>query len=89
MMKSTNFVVNKTIALETRRHLETKLNKTLPSHIEDVLVTFNQTSNPNEPIGTNLTKQKKCTSLLENSDEPIIPAKHERTVLGHMQKIPA
>ena len=89
MMKSTNFVLNKTTALEMRHHLETKFNKTLPGHIEDVMVTFNKPPDPNEPIGTYFAKQNKCISLLENSDEPIILAKQKRTLLGHMQKIPA
>ena len=75
MMKSTNFVLKKTTALEMRHHLETKFNKTLPGHIEDVMVIFNLPLDPNEPIRTYFAKQNKCISLLENSDEPIIPAK--------------
>ena len=71
-----------------RHHLETKFNKTLPGHTEDVMVTFNQPPDPNKPIVTYFAKQNKCISLLENSDEPIIPAKQKRTLLGHMQKIP-
>lgn len=52
MMKSNNFALKKIIVLEMRLYLETKFNKTLSSHIKDVMITFNKPPDPNKPIGT-------------------------------------
>ena len=77
MMTSTNFVLNKTTALEMRHHLETKFNKILPGHIENVMVTFNQPQNPNEPIGTYFAKYIKWQVLAQPRTEfPQISLKH-------------
>lgn len=72
MMKSINFVLNKITALEMRLHLETKFNKTLPGHIENVMVTFYQPLDPIEPIGTYFTKQNTYILFVDSSEEPII-----------------
>ena len=84
---SNNSVANKTTSLKIRLHVETKFNKLLPSHISDVMDRFNQPPKDNEPLGNYFEKQNKCSTLLQNSAEPISLATKKRTARGHFLKI--
>ena len=87
MLKSDNFVLNKTTAINICLDLNTKFNKTLPGHTEVLMTTFNMTSDPNEPTRTCFVKQNNYLSLLEDSNEQIILVRQNYTLLGHMQSI--
>ena len=83
---SNNLVANKTASLKIRLHVETKFNKLLPSHISDVMECFNQPPKDNEPLDNYFEKQNKCSTLLQNSAEPISLATKKRTARGHFLK---
>lgn len=87
MNNSSNPILNKTAALKMHLHLETKYNKFVPGHIQDILTTFQQGPDPNKALGNYLEKQYKDVSLLENSAESIIDATKIRTAQGQFIKL--
>ena len=89
MNTNNNFVLNKYTALQMRQHLDTKYTKLNPNHIKDEMIEFELPPTTGEGMNLYFAKQNKCISVLSNTDEPITKPKRLRTLLGHLQAIPA
>ena len=84
-----NFVLNKYSALQMRNHLKSKYNKLNPMHVKDVYTEFELPPTSGSPISLYFVRQNRCISILADTDEPVTDPKRLRTLLGHLQAIPA
>ena len=84
-----NFVLNKYTALQMRNHLKSKYNKLNPMHVKDIYTEFELPPTLGSPISLYFAKQNRCISILADTDEPVTDPKRLRTLLGHLQAIPA
>ena len=89
MNTNNNFVLVKYTALQMQQHLDLKFNKLNPNHIKDVYAEFELPPTSGAPIGLYFAKQNRCISILSDTNEPITKPKRLRTLLGHLQAIPA
>ena len=72
-----------------QQHLDSKFNKLNPNHIKDEMIEFELPPTSGSPIGLYFAKQNRCISILSDTNELAAKPKRLRTLLGHLQAIPA